>query len=221
MELKNIKANFLGDSITEGCGTSSPDKVYHALIKEKYGLAEARNYGIGGTRIARQSEIKDPNNLRDKDFILRAESMDKDANLIVVFGGTNDYGNGQAALGTIEDKTEYTFYGAVRVLCVNLIKQYPDAMIVFITPLHRWNEEGGLGTWKPDGVVQHPLKDYAKAIKEVCEQYSIPVLDMFGNGSMPLNIHEFSRIYSTDALHPNDEGHEILANKLGKFLENL
>ena len=38
MELKNIKANFLGDSITEGVGVSSPDKVFHALIKEKYGL---------------------------------------------------------------------------------------------------------------------------------------------------------------------------------------
>ena len=34
MELKNIKANFLGDSITSGCGVSSPDKVFHALIKE-------------------------------------------------------------------------------------------------------------------------------------------------------------------------------------------
>lgn len=221
MELKNIKANFLGDSITEGCGVSSPDKVYHALIKEKYGLAEARNYGIGGTRIARQSEIKDPNNPRDKDFILRAESMAPEADLIVVFGGTNDYGNGQAALGSIEDKTEYTFYGAVRVLCVNLIKAYPNAQIVFITPLHRWNEDGGLGTWKPDGVVQHPLKDYAKAVKDVCEQFAIPVLDMFSQGSMPFNIPEYAKLYSEDGLHPNDKGHEILANKLGKFLENL
>ena len=86
MELKNIKANFLGDSITEGCGVSSPDKVYHALLKEKYGFAEARNYGLGGTRIARQSEIKDPDNPRDKDFILRAEGMDSDADLIVEIG---------------------------------------------------------------------------------------------------------------------------------------
>lgn len=221
MELKNIKANFLGDSITEGCGASSPDKVFHALIKEKYGLKEARNYGLGGTRIARQSEIKDPDNPRDKDFILRAESMDKDADLIVVFGGTNDYGNGQAPLGEITDSTMFTFYGALRVLCVNLIKQYPDAMIVFITPLHRWNEDGGLGTWKPDGVVQHPLKDYAKAIRDVCEQFSIPVLDMFGKGGMPINVHEYAVQYTTDALHPNDEGHKILASKLGKFLENL
>ena len=30
MELKNKKINFLGDSITEGVGTSAPDKTYHA-----------------------------------------------------------------------------------------------------------------------------------------------------------------------------------------------
>ena len=221
MELKNIKANFLGDSITEGVGVTSPDKVFHALIKEKYGLSEARNYGKGGTRIARQSEIKDPNEPRDKDFIMRAEDMDPDADLIVVFGGTNDYGNGQAPLGNITDTTMFTFYGAVRVLCVNLIKKYPNSQIVFITPLHRWNEEGGLGTWKPDGVKQHHLCDYAKAIKDVCEQLAIPVLDMFGKGGMPINIHEYAKLYTTDALHPNDEGHKILANKLGKFLENL
>ncbi len=221
MELKNIKANFLGDSITEGCGVSSPEKVYHALIKEKYGLAEVRNYGKGGTRIARQSEIKDPDEPRDKDFIMRAEQMDDDADLIVVFGGTNDYGNGQAPLGDINDSHVFTFYGAVRVLAVNLIRKYPNAQIVFITPLHRWNEEGGLGTWKPDGVKQHFLSAYAKAIKDVCELYSIPVLDMFGSGSLPLQITECSKKYSTDGVHPNDEGHEIIANKLGKFLENL
>ena len=94
-------------------------------------------------------------------------------------------------------------------------------MIVFITPLHRWNEDGGLGTWKPDGVAQHPLKDYAKAVRDVCEQFAIPVLDVFGKGGMPINVHEYAAQYTTDALHPNDEGHKILASKLGKFLENL
>lgn len=221
MDLKGKKINFLGDSITEGCGTSAPEYTFIEILKREYQLAEARNYGKGGTRIARQSEIKDPNEPRDKDFILRAESMDNDADIIVVFGGTNDYGNGQAPLGTIEDTTIFTFYGAVKVLCENLIKKYPSATIVFITPLHRWNENGGLGTWKPDGVEQHPLCDYVKAVKEACECYSVPVLDLFSAGSMPFNIPEWSKIYSSDALHPNDKGHVLLAKKLGKFLENL
>lgn len=221
MELKGKKINFLGDSITEGCGASAPEKCYVELLKEKYHLKEARNYGIGGTRIARQSEIKDPNCLRDKDFIMRAEDMDEDADIIVVFGGTNDYGNGQAPLGSIEDRNVFTFYGAVSVLCENLIKKYPTSAIVFITPMHRWNENGGIGTWKPDGVEQRPLCDYVKAVKEACEKYSVPVLDLFGAGQMPFNYHPWARLYSEDGIHPNDQGYLLLADKIGKFLENL
>ena len=52
MELKGKKINFLGDSITQGHGVSSPDKIYHALLKKNAGLAEARNYGKSGTKIA-------------------------------------------------------------------------------------------------------------------------------------------------------------------------
>lgn len=221
MELKGKKINFLGDSITEGCGASAPEKCFVSLMKEYNDLAEARNYGKGGTRIARQSEIKDPNEPRDKDFLMRMWDMDPDADVIVVFGGTNDYGNGQAPLGTIEDKEVFTFYGAVRTLCIELIKKYPTSAIVFITPLHRWNEDGGLGTWKPEGVVQHPLKDYVYAIKEVCQRFSIPVCDMYGAGLMHGNNWKWCHEYMPDGLHPNDKGYEILARRLSAFLKNL
>ena len=50
MNLKNLKINFLGDSITEGCGTSDISKVYWNLLAERDGVV-ARGYGIGGTRI--------------------------------------------------------------------------------------------------------------------------------------------------------------------------
>ena len=218
MELKGKKINFLGDSITEGAGTSGKEAVYHSLLKAEYGLSEARNYGIGGTRIARQTEITSL--VRDRDFILRAEMMDKDADVVVVFGGTNDFGHGQAALGKMEDRDKRTFYGALHTLIRNLITDYYDKTIVFITPLHRHNEDGK-GAWKPEGIEQRPLREYVYAVKEVCEYYSVPVLDLFSCGELTGNTPEWYRAYMPDGLHPNDEGHKIIARKLGKFLENL
>ena len=53
MNLKGSKINFLGDSITEGHGTSATEKRFTDLVAQRYG-AECRNYGIGGTRIALQ-----------------------------------------------------------------------------------------------------------------------------------------------------------------------
>ena len=41
----NSYSNFLGDSITQGVGTT---KQYHQFIKEQLGLKDVRNYGIGG-----------------------------------------------------------------------------------------------------------------------------------------------------------------------------
>ncbi len=219
MELKGKIINFLGDSITQGVGVSCEAATYHGLLKEKYGLKEARNYGIGGTRIARQTEITSL--LRDRDFILRARMMEKNADVVVVFGGTNDFGNGQAPLGSIDSMDMHTFYGGVHTLIRNLIEEYYDKQIVFITPLHRHNEDSCFGTWKPDGVEQRPLKDYVNAIKEVCEYYSVPVLDLYAAGELIGNTPEWYREYMPDGVHPNDKGHRIIANKLGRFLENL
>ena len=220
MELKGKKINFLGDSITEGCGASSPDKCFVSLMKEYNSLAEARNYGIGGTRIARQSEIKDPNEKHDYDFLMRWDKMDPDCDIIVVFGGTNDYAHGQAPLGDPESTDICTFYGAVNHLCYMLTKTYPEKTVVFITPLHRHNEFGE-GTWKPEGVEQKPLKDYVYAIKNICQKYSVPVCDMYGAGLMHGNNWNWCREYMPDGLHPNDKGYEILAKRLSSFLKNL
>lgn len=219
MELKGKTINFLGDSITEGCGATCVEAIYHSLLKEKYGLKEVRNYGIGGTRIARQTEITSLK--RDRDFILRAGMMEPDADIVVVFGGTNDFGSGQAPLGTLDNTDMHTFYGGVHTLVKLLIERYCGKTIVFVTPTHRGNEESLLGTWKPDGVEQRPLKEYVQAIKDVCEYYSVPVLDLYSCGELRGNCPLWYKEYMPDGLHPNDEGHKILADKLGKFLESL
>lgn len=214
MELKGKKINFLGDSITEGVGTSSPNKVYHALLKERAGLAEARNYGKSGTKIARLLEVTaDP---FDQDFNLRAPEMDKDADVIVVFGGTNDYGHATIPMGEFDNYDITTFYGGVHNLCQYLVKEYVGKTIVFMTPLHRMEEKRF--TWCDKS---SDLICFVRAIREVCEHYSIPVLDLYKESGMNGNMQVWCDHYMPDGLHPNDLGHEIIAHKLQKFLENL
>ena len=108
MELKGKKINFLGDSITEGHGTSDWNtKPYHQVLKANVGLAEARNYGKGGTKIARLPVITD--NPFDQDFNLRALDMDLDADAVVVFGGTNDYGHSTIPLVYAYHRRRYAY----------------------------------------------------------------------------------------------------------------
>ena len=137
MELKGKKIVFLGDSITEGHGTTGADKHFVTLVGQMGECREVKNYGIGGTRFARQ--ITPTNERWDMDFCGRVEELDEDADIVVVFGGTNDFGHGDAPIGTFADRSLYTFYGACHHIMTRLHERFPGKPIVILTPLHRCN----------------------------------------------------------------------------------
>ena len=219
MEIKNKKINFLGDSITEGVGVSAPEFKYVEVFARKFEPALVRNYGISGTRFARQYTPTVNNPRFDLDFCSRVAEMDDDADIVVVFGGTNDFGHGNAPLGTPADRTYETFYGACHQLFSTLLAKYPTALIVVMTPLHRANEENPRG----DGNKSRDygtLADYVRIIREVAEEYALPVLDLFAFGGIQPKYEEQRVRLCPDGLHPNDEGHKIIARKLIAFLKN-
>jgi len=221
MELKGKKINFLGDSITEGHGTSDwGTKPFHQLLRVRCGLAEARNYGKGGTKIARLPVVTD--HPFDQDFNLRAPNMDHDADAVVVFGGTNDFGHGTIPLGDMESRDIHTFYGGLHNLCTFLINTYKDKPIIFMTPLHRLNEVLDHNNRVKDGNKNaRPLVEFVRAVREVCEFYGIPVLDLYRDCAMYGQNWAWCEKYMPDGLHPSDAGHELIANKLQRFLENF
>lgn len=214
MELKGLKALFLGDSITEGCGASSPDKVYWKVLGDRTGM-ETIGYGVGGTRIARQ--IRKSENARwDLDFCARAEEMDKTADIIGVFGGTNDYGHGFAPVGQPQDTDVWSFYGALNHLYTYLLSTYPNAFIFVMTPTHRLREDCLRGDgYKPKML---PLKGYVEIIREVAEKYSLPVLDLYAGSGLNPVVPVLRERYMPDGLHPNDAGYEKLSCIVENFL---
>ena len=210
MELKNKRVVFLGDSITEGWGTTDVSKVYHQILKRKYDLALACECGVGGTRIARRKSNTYDATKFDLFFRLRAQVMPKDVDIVVIFGGTNDFGHGDALFGDTNSEDDYTFNGAINNL-INQIKQdCPNSDIVFLTPLHRFDEDrcvNGTG---------YILKDYCEAIIGATKRHNIYLIDLFNE--LYINPHDPNLV--PDGLHLNDTGHEILAEFLGmKFSE--
>ena len=116
MDLKGKKIAFLGDSITEGVGVENQNLRYDRRMAEKYGI-EAVNFGISGTRLAHQRKASDKPRF-DLCFCGRAYDLPKDSDIIVVFGGTNDYGHGDAPFGTDTDTTPDTYCGAVHFIAM-------------------------------------------------------------------------------------------------------
>ena len=219
MELKGKIANFLGDSITEGCGVNDAANRYDRRIEKECGLAAANNYGIGGTRIAYRTTPSWPK--FDQCFCGRMFGMDKRADLIVVFGGTNDYGHGDAAIGGEEDGGPATFFGALNFMMTWLKVEYPKATIVFMTPCRRWGDENISGEREKSDRNARPLLSYVDAMIKAGKKNSVPVLDLYHNLGIDPNDEEQRKKYTADGLHLNDEGHRVLAEKLIEFLKAL
>ncbi len=214
MDLKNKTIAFLGDSITEGAGASEYKKCFVEVFSQITG-AKVINYGISGTRIAPQTKPSD-NPRFDLDFIMRSKEMTTDVDAVIVFGGTNDFGHGDAPFGEITDTEAGTFCGSCDALMRLLLNKYPSKPVVFLTPLHRLSEDN---TVNEMGLECKTLADYVHVIKEKAAKYSVPVLDLFAKSGMQPKIEPQNKLYFADGLHPNDLGHERIAKMIKQFLE--
>ena len=211
MNLQGKIINVLGDSITQGVGVSAPEHIYENVLGRLVGAREVRNYGISATRFARQIGGEDNGGA----FVDRYAGMADDADLVLVFGGTNDYGHGDAPFGDFSDRTNDTYVGACHFLFSELIKKYPAARIVVMTPCQR------TGGNNPSAANGRPLIDYVDAMAEVAAYYSLPVLDLYRKGGICPDIEAHRAAFMPDGLHPNDAGAYRLAETMAAFLQSL
>ncbi len=217
MELRGKKIVFLGDSITQGAGATKKENVYLEVCAKKLG-AKAVNFGVGGTRIAPQI-TPSAEAFCDEYFLLRAKKMDKDADLVVVFGGTNDFGHGDAPFGRIGDKDPATFCGAYDALIEYLMATYGKEKLIIVYPLRRRNETATNGDGsKAEG--SKPLAEYHDAEKVVAEKCGLKSVDFWNDGDLNPNTPDGNENFA-DGLHPNDIGHRLLGEKLAEAIKRM
>ncbi len=222
MELKNKIVSFLGDSITEGKGVNNTKNRYCNRLKRIFGFKKMINYGVSGTRLAHQTKPSDTPR-KDLCFCGRAHDINPKSDLIIVYGGVNDYIHGDAPIGKWGDVTPATFYGGVYYL-MNLLKTNYTAKVVFISPARMLYK--GISSEKPSTYPTKisdalPLLNYVEIIKKTGEHFGIPVLDLYNCLGIDPNAQEDNLKYTVDGLHFNDLGHGILANKIAEFLKSL
>ena len=210
-----MQINFLGDSITEGAGASSHEKMYTAIVCSRLGAKE-NNFGKGGTRIAPQiHKAGDP---FGENFILRAKTMPKDADFTFVMGGTNDYGHGDAPLGAVDDAARDTFCAAFADLARYMRDNFGKEKVCFLLPLPRYDQDNPYGDGSKKRP-QEPLSAYIAAEKAILEKFELPYLDL--SDAFPVPERADSTAFTIDGLHPNDKGHSLIAERLVAYLEKL
>ena len=224
---------FLGDSITDGIGTT---KAYWSWLADLIGIKPTK-YGINGdqwTGVLNQAHtMKESGNNYDAIF---------------VFAGTNDF-HASVQLGDWYAETEEsvnwdgttekhkrrafttdsnTFRGRINNVLSFLKKDYPTKQIILMTPLHRGFATFGDSNVQPDETYANKvglyISDYVNAVKEAGSIWSVPVIDLFSDsGLLPIydEYDQYMHISGSDELHPNALGHQRLAQVIAKHLNSI
>ena len=197
----------LGDSITQGVGNN--DVSWADYLKELIPNSEINKLGLPASRIA-------DDNCDVLPFVKRYNDIPKNSNLIIIFGGVNDF-NHAIPLGTIDSVDSTTFYGALNIITVNLLKKFPTADFLFITPMKTFGFKN-YPHWNTNNEAGHKLIDYRNAIINIAEKYSIMVLDLFNESGITPDIKELKDLLIPDGLHPSQEGYLRIARKISKTI---
>ena len=224
MNIKGMKVNFLGDSITEGAGVVDQANRYDNRLAAMCQLSAINSYGISGSRLAHQIHPSETPRY-DLCFCGRVYNMDTTADMVIVYGGVNDYIHGDAPFGELGDTTPATFCGGVYFLMNYLRQTYPGKPIIFMTParcfLRKEVDDRITSTHARKRPGGKPLLAYVEVILETAKQFDIPVLDLYHNLGLDPHDPQCFETYTMDGLHFNDAGHGILAQKLKDFIEAL
>lgn len=212
---ENMKLLFLGDSITQGVGASNEECNYVSLVRKRLNC-EVVNYGVSGTRIARQTFIN-YSAMRNYDFRLRAQIMEENADMVFVFGGTNDYGHGRLVLGNPKERKPNTFCYELQLLIEDLLAKYGRKKLCFILPLRRFDEDGYSCKGDAGNEMGKTLLDYVNAMKQILNEYKIDTIDLYENG-IPKPLVNTGDDYTVDGVHPNDNGYKLIAEKICEYL---
>lgn len=152
------------------------------------------------------------------------DTMAEDANYIIFEGGYNDWLL-WTQIGTLTDTMsgdldDTKFYGALESICRQALAKWENGKIGFIIT-HKIND--AWRTQKQEGATYPTLDGYYQAIKNVCEKYSIPYLDLSKVSRLNTELQNYKKYtYNSDGVHPTKDGYQIFyVDTITKWMENL
>ena len=217
-----MKIACLGDSITNlGEGITT----YASLLGSETFPLDAQNVGLSGSALGVPSKPGANQALSE-----RYVQIGKDADIILIFGGSNDYGHTDfpVPLGDPAgaDTDRATFSGALRYLIKTLREDYPNALLIYATPMIRndavWYKSISLDREVTEkNVFGCSLCDYREAGIAVCKAMNCPYLDTYAVPELNPLAEENRLARFRDGVHLNDAGAAFLASWFTSNIERI
>lgn len=213
LDFSDKKIACLGDSITQAANLENMEDYqqysYPTKLAEILGAKEVVNLGIGGSSIGRYWQDA---------YVERYMEIPEDTDLILVMGGTNDgFCLHKENVGNFEERAPRTLIGDLDELMRGLKENYPDAEVVFITPLPNVLHDI-LRKERPELMSQRVIVD---SMMVLAKEYEFDVIDLYDSNL--LDSHDAAVIsnYMPDGVHCNPDGYQILAEHIAADLIRL
>lgn len=213
IDFSEIKIACLGDSITQAVNLDTLDHyqelAWPHVLKKALGAEEVVNLGIGGSSIGRYWADA---------FVDRYTEIPEDTDLIFVMGGTNDgFCASFVEFGNSEERAPRTFWGDLDELMDGLKEDYPEAEVIFLTPIPNSLHD----YLKAERKYLMPQEEFSEVIITLAEEHGMEVFDLYNSNI--LDGHDKDNILHLmpDGVHPNEEGYRILGEHVAAELIRL
>ncbi len=200
-----------GDSITAEVGVDSG--CYVNKVKEKFNADTVYQHGYSAHRYSDGCHPNDSNWVTWLGKYVTDVCSHPETDLIIMFGGTNDYGHGMP-LGTPADTVQTTSCGGLRYILDYLVA-HTTAPIMICTPFPNGACHPLSTTPNSAGLTMAQYVDaYMAVASDECYKGRVYINDTFANcGFDPVNeVDPADRTYTTDGLHLSDLGYERLTD---------
>lgn len=212
VDFSDVSIAFLGDSITAGNGLEKVGveaNVYTTVVKNSLNVKEVYRLGYGGAQIG-LGEVS------LHDYYMNIPS---DVNIIFVQGGINDvYAGSIKNCGSLSNLSQSgTFCADAYALMRNLQTRYPNAQIIFLSPLStittEWYKES-----LPNMLSTSWYVDALKALAKRDELPNVEVWDLYNSNFLDSFDESVRGEYVKDGVHPGVAGHRVLGEYIASEL---
>lgn len=213
--LAGKKAYFFGDSICQGTGDTEKLGAWGGRIIKEYGMhpKQSKNAGLSGASVS---------NCRGSNTVYNQVMQNRlPVDFVILEGGVNDAWDGCPVGKMVDASPEETnideldlntFAGGLEKLLYQVKKTYPKAEIGYIICFKLRSTLGG---------TLSDMSEYVEMTKKICDKWGVPYLNLYEDKEFNEQFKFNQNINTTDGIHPNSAGYEILYPIIAQFMADL